>query len=104
MAPANTGSASSKRTVVIRIDHTNSGIRSYSIPDGRILLIVVIKFNAPIIEDTPARWREKIAQSTLIPPWYIVSLKGGYTVHPVPAPLSIRLLNNNNIRAPTKNQ
>lgn len=51
-------------------------------------MIVVIKLIAPKIEDTPARWREKIVKSTDVPAWARFPAKGGYTVHPVPAPAS----------------
>lgn len=53
-----------------------------------MLIIVVIKLIAPKIEDTPARWREKIVKSTDAPAWARFPAKGGYTVHPVPAPAS----------------
>ena len=55
---------------------------------GFILTIVVIKLMAPRIEDTPARWREKIVRSTEGPAWARFPAKGGYTVQPVPAPAS----------------
>jgi hypothetical protein len=49
------------------------------------------------MEEIPAKWREKIAKSTEGPPWEINLERGGYTVHPVPAPVStIDLFNNNN--------
>lgn len=48
----------------------------------------MIKLIAPKIEDAPAKWREKIARSTEGPAWAIFLAKGGYTVHPVPAPFS----------------
>lgn len=51
-------------------------------------MIVVIKLIAPKIEDTPARWREKMVRSTDAPAWARLPAKGGYTVHPVPAPAS----------------
>lgn len=50
--------------------------------------MVVIKLIAPKIEDTPARCREKIVRSTDAPAWARLPAKGGYTVHPVPAPAS----------------
>lgn len=53
-----------------------------------MLIHVVIKLIAPRIEDTPARWREKIVKSTEAPAWAKLLAKGGYTVHPVPAPAS----------------
>lgn len=49
---------------------------------------VVIKLIAPRIEDTPARWREKMVRSTDAPAWARFPAKGGYTVQPVPAPAS----------------
>lgn len=50
--------------------------------------IVVIKLMAPRIEETPAKWREKIVRSTEAPAWARFPASGGYTVHPVPAPAS----------------
>jgi hypothetical protein len=59
---------------------------------GFILIVVEIKFAAPRMDETPARCHEKIAKSTDAPAWAIPLARGGYTVHPVPAPLSTRLL------------
>lgn len=56
-----------------------------------MLMIVVIKLIAPKIEDIPARCREKITRSTDTDPWETGPDRGGYTVHPVPAPPSIIL-------------
>lgn len=53
-----------------------------------MLIIVVIKLMAPKIEETPAKWREKITKSTEAPGWERFPAKGGYTVQPVPAPAS----------------
>jgi hypothetical protein len=53
-----------------------------------MLITVVIKLIAPRIEDAPARCREKIARSTEGPACARFLAKGGYTVHPVPAPFS----------------
>ncbi|MGI4704666.1 hypothetical protein ACR2Y9_26850 [Klebsiella pneumoniae] len=92
MAPARTGRDRSKSTAVINTDQTNKGIRSNVRPSDRILIIVVIKFTAPKIDLTPARCREKIAKSTDAPGCPKVLAKGGYTVHPVPAPVLIKLL------------
>jgi hypothetical protein len=44
------------------------------------------------MDDTPARCNEKIARSTDAPASAIPLAKGGYTVHPVPVPLSTILL------------
>lgn len=51
-------------------------------------MIVVMKFTAPKIEEAPAKWRLKMDKSTEPPAWAIPADKGGYTVQPVPAPLS----------------
>jgi len=57
-------------------------------PFERILMIVVIKLVAPKIDEAPAKCRERIAKSTDGPMWAMFLAKGGYTVHPVPTPLS----------------
>jgi len=88
IAPARTGRDRRSNIVVKRIDQTKSGVRSIVIPGARILIIVVIKFMEAMIEDAPAKWREKIARSTQPPPWATGPERGGYTVHPVPTPLS----------------
>jgi len=88
IAPARTGRERRRRIVVRRIDHTKRGVRSMFIPGARILIIVVMKFIEAIIEEAPARCREKIARSTQPPPWATGPERGGYTVHPVPTPLS----------------
>lgn len=64
IAPAKTGRDKSRRTTVMVTAHTNRGIRSRCRPCHRILIIVVIKFTAPRIEDAPAKCNEKIARST----------------------------------------
>lgn len=53
-----------------------------------MLIIVVIKLMAPRIDETPARCREKIVKSTEAPACARLPARGGYTVHPVPAPAS----------------
>jgi hypothetical protein len=55
IAPARTGKDNKRRTAVITTDHTNKGIRSKVIPFDRILMMVVIKFTAPKIEEIPAK-------------------------------------------------
>lgn len=57
-------------------------------PGDRILIIVVMKLIAPRIEEAPARCNLKIDKSIEAPEWAKLEAKGGYTVHPVPAPLS----------------
>jgi hypothetical protein len=67
IAPAKTGSDNKSKIAVIITDHTNNGIRSNPIIFDRIFKIVVIKLIAPIIEEIPAIWREKITKSTAPP-------------------------------------
>jgi hypothetical protein len=74
------------------------------IPTGRILKIVVIKLMAPRIEAAPAKCLLKIAKSTLGPEWACTLERGGYTVHPVPAPDSTIAELNNIINAGGNNQ
>ena len=89
MAPASTGKDKSSRIAVSNTDHTKRGISSMVMPSPFIFVIVVIKLADPKILDTPAKCREKIPRSTAPPGWPSVA-KGGYTVHPVPTPLSTR--------------
>lgn len=88
MPAARTGSDRSSSTAVINTDHTKRGVWYWVIAGGFMLMMVVIKLIAPRIEDTPARWREKIVKSTDAPAWARFPARGGYTVHPVPAPAS----------------
>jgi hypothetical protein len=64
---------------------------------GFILIIVEIKLIAPKIEEIPARCKEKMAKSTEAPLWEMFLDKGGYTVHPVPAPFSTIDLSNSRV-------
>jgi len=98
MAPANTGKERSKRIAVSNTDHTNRGINSMAIPSPFIFVIVVIKLADPKILETPARCKEKIPRSTALPGWPSVD-RGGYTVQPVPTPLSTSPDNSNSLRA-----
>lgn len=104
MAPARTGRDRSRRTTVITTAHTNRGIRSIRKPCHRILITVVIKFTAPRIEEAPAKWREKIAKSTEGPAWARFLARGGYTVHPVPAPFSTAAEDTNSRREGGRSQ
>ena len=67
MAPASTGRDSRSRIAVKSTDHTNSGVFSIVIPLVRILMIVVIKLADPIMEEAPAKCKEKMAKSTEAP-------------------------------------
>jgi len=66
--------------------------------------IVVIKFIAPSIEAAPDTCRLKMAKSTDGPECDCILLKGGYTVHPVPAPDSTKVEASNNKREGGNNQ
>src|SRR5882672_2099548 len=87
MPPASTGSASSSRNTVTKIDHTNSGILCNVMPGARMLKMVVMKLMAPRIEEAPARWIDRMAKSTAGPGWPEVD-GGAYNVQPVPTPLA----------------
>lgn len=88
IAPASTGNDNRSNTAVIITAHKNKGIRSKRSPFHRILIIVVIKFRDPRIDEIPAKCNEKIARSTDGPACAIFLDRGGYTVHPVPTPFS----------------
>jgi len=77
IAPATTGRDRRSKIVVITTDQTNKGVRSNVIPVDRILTIVVIKLIAPKIDDTPAKWSEKIVRSTEAPIWARLEESGG---------------------------
>jgi len=62
--PAKTGKDNNNKIAVIKIDQTNKGILSKVKPPCRPLIIVVIKFIAPPIEDAPAKCKLKIPRST----------------------------------------
>ncbi len=85
IAPARTGSDSSSRNAVTRIDHTNSGILWSVMPGARMLKMVVMKLIAPMIEDAPAIWMAKIAKSIAGPGEPVVE-SGAYIVQPPPTP------------------
>jgi len=77
MAPARTGRDSKSKIVVRNTDHTKRGMRSIVIPLLRMLITVVIKLTDPKMEETPARWSEKIPMSTEAPAWAIPAARGG---------------------------
>ena len=104
MAPANTGSERRSRMAVSSTLQTKRGMRSIDIPSPRIFIIVVIKLAEPRILLTPAIWSEKIPMSTA-PPGCPTAERGGYTVHPVPTPLSTRpdVINSTNAGGSSQN-
>ena len=65
---------------------------------------MVIKLIAPIIDEAPAKCKLNIAISTEPPEWAWIELKGGYMVHPVPAPCSISEDPNRSNKAGGKSQ
>ena len=67
-----------------------------------MLIIVVIKLFAPIIDDAPAKCKLKIPKSTAGPECAIILDKGGYTVQPVPTPTSTKDEDNNKIMGLTR--
>lgn len=69
-----------------------------------MFIIVVIKLIAPKIEETPARCKLKIAKSTEIPEWNKFPANGGYTVHPVPAPMPAKDEEDNKVKEGGSNQ
>lgn len=104
IAPAKTGKDSKSKTAVIKTDHTNKGVALNLITGDRILRIVVIKLMAPKILETPARCSEKIVKSTEAEAWAIFPDRGGYTVHPVPAPAPVNPPSDSSINAGGSNQ
>ena len=77
IAPAKTGRERSNRKAVIPTAHTNKGIWSNDKLFNRMLMIVVIKLIAPIIDEIPAKCSEKIARSTDLPLCAILDESGG---------------------------
>jgi hypothetical protein len=63
IAPANTGKDNSNKTVVIKIDQTKRGNCSKLKILNREFKIVAIKLIDLIIEETPAKCKEKIIKS-----------------------------------------
>jgi hypothetical protein len=63
IAPAKTGRDKSSRIAVINTAQTNNGNLWKVIPGVLILIIVVMKFIAPKIDEIPAKCRLKIAKS-----------------------------------------
>ena len=104
IAPASTGKDNNNKNAVINTDHTYKGNLCINIPGLRILKIVTMKLIAPKIEDAPAICKLKIAKSTDGPECACPLDNGGYTVQPVPAPVSTRLEPNNKINEGGNNQ
>jgi hypothetical protein len=104
IAAANTGKDSKRSIAVIKTLQTNNGIIDIFKPGTLMFKIVTIKFIAPNIDDMPAKCKLNIAKSTAPPECANIPLKGGYTVQPVPAPVSINAEHNSNIKDGGNNQ
>jgi hypothetical protein len=78
MAPAKTGREVMRRREVTARAQSMRGRRSIEITFVvREQMIVVKKLIEPKIEEIPAMWREKIAKSTEMPEWNLMSERGG---------------------------
>jgi hypothetical protein len=71
------------------IAQTNKFILEYVNPGALMLKIVTIKLREPSMDEIPVKCSAKIAQSTDIFGEKLVE-RGGYTVQPVPAPISVK--------------
>jgi hypothetical protein len=89
IAPANTGRDNNKRKTVTNRDQINNLIKLNVILKLFMFKIVDKKLIAPRIDLRPAIWSLKIIKFTLEPVCPI-ELKGGYNVHLVPLPKSIK--------------
>lgn len=88
IAPARTGNESTKRIEVKTTDQINIGIVYQTCDLVTILEAVTKKLIDPRIDEIPARCKEKIDKSTAVPICAKFPDRGGYTVHPVPAPFA----------------
>jgi hypothetical protein len=61
----------------MRILHEKREMESKIVDLCFMVRIVVIKFNELIIDEAPAKWREKIEVSTECPLWNIIFERGG---------------------------
>jgi len=105
MAPASTGKlVINKIAVTAKAQIINGNLLRENLYLTRLQKIVAMKFILPMIEEAPAKCRLKIARSTEIPLWNLPPDRGGYTVHPVPAPVSAIADINNRIKAGGNNQ
>jgi hypothetical protein len=104
IAPARTGRESNSKTAVTKTAHTKSGILCIKRPGALMLRIVTIKLIAPKIDAAPDKCKLKIAKSTEGPGCPCIPERGGYTVHPVPAPPSTSDENTNNNNEGGNNQ
>jgi len=76
---------------VKNIAQTNNGISIMCTPILRMFKVVTIKLIAPNNDEILVRCNANIAKSTDGPECALIDDSGGYTVHPVPAPDSIKI-------------
>jgi len=74
---ARTGRDRRRSTAVTSTAQTKRGVWYWEMAGGFMLMVVVIKLIAPKIDDTPARWSEKIVRSTDAPAWARLPASGG---------------------------
>ncbi len=86
MAPARTGSDSSRRKAVTSTDQANRGMRCSVMPGARMLKMVVMKLMAPRIDEAPARWKDRMTRSMAGPGEPVFDDMGGYMVQPPAKP------------------
>lgn len=90
MPAARTGRAPIRRIDVIRIDQAKRGTRSRIRASERMFMIVTTKLIDAAMDETPAKWRDRIARSTAALAWAMLPERGGYTVQPVATPPSVK--------------
>jgi len=69
------GNASSNSTWVMKLIHTNIGMRMSFMPGARMLTMVTKKFSAAAIDARPRIWRPNIQKSTLSPGEYCFDVR-----------------------------
>jgi hypothetical protein len=87
----NTGNDNNNNIAVKNIAQTNNGISIMCTPILRMFKVVTIKLIAPNNDEILVRCNANIAKSTDGPECALIDDSGGYTVHPVPAPDSIKI-------------
>src|SRR5690554_5187129 len=83
MAPASTGITPMMRKPVISQAQANMGIFISDMPGARMLSTVAMTLMAPMMDEIPIKWTEKITNGKDIP---CCSISGGYMVQPPAGP------------------
>ncbi len=65
---------------MISQDHTNMGIFNSVMPGARMFMMVTMMLIAPMMEEMPIKWTEKISSGKASP---VCSTSGGYMVQPL---------------------